>query len=39
LPGAKVDGQWIFYVENVDNWFKKVTLQKPDLSAENIPEN
>ena len=39
LPGIKIDGQWLFHIENVDNWFKKITLQKPDLSGEKIPEN
>lgn len=38
LPGIKIDGQWLFHVENVDNWFKKITLQKPDLSDEDLSE-
>lgn len=45
LPGVKIDGQWLFHIENVDAWFKKITLQNPKHSGidegyfEDLSEN
>jgi hypothetical protein len=39
LPGIKIDGQWLFHLDNTDYWFKKLTNIPPKLSDKTIGEN
>lgn len=35
MPAVIINGQWYVHVENVENWFKKITFSQVELE---IPE-